>query len=760
MRNQSKLVDVSINLTAHREGILFYKTLRSTYADITYAQEHGLNIELNITLDNSDAETKNIADMFVKEHSKIRITVSEVSFGDVSLCRNFLIDASKGKYIAFFDADDFFTENFIYQAFVLAEKNDQPACYSAKYILNFGGIHCLFPVLDTASDEISKQYFFETNYFVSQNFVHRDIYNKIRYSPLTKGYGFEDWHFNCEVIAAGYEFLTVPETMFCYRRKTTNSLLADHLNSNSLMRATKLFEPEVFTRLPRKVQASLNTTNQQPSSLSKNLKDFRFRLQGHILLYHYIKTTYNLNVGTVRALKIRLEENRQLKTRLVTAKVEDDQITGSLPDRLTKIGITSETIKFWAKLNKFEPMIHPSRSLLQHIPIANYPNQSEVSEAYYELSSKYAPKHFTDVILIPHMVRGGAELATLHLVEAMSKLGKRPLIITTADSESPWAYKVREIKGADIVEGRELFKYILDHEMRLLLLMRVIQNWSIDSLTVINSEVGYKLITKYAKVISQLDLKVFIHTYAFDVTEDGYIFNYIQNGLCDTYPAVTKYVTDSEIYRKELIAMNGYDATRAVTAYLPINKKINKKTAYRKTRRVLYAARICNQKIADVAVEVGAILETHGIELHFYGNIDPEYAEDNKFLNLIKTHPNIHYKGLFDGFDAIDLSLYDMFLLTTRTEGMANVILEACKANIYVISAAVGGLSECIVNDANGFLLTREDRFKASAYASAILDAYHKKSYKDIEKIDHANNKVRKRHSKMSYQHTIQGLFS
>ena len=101
------------------------------------------------------------------------------------------------------------------------------------------------------------------------------------------------------------------------------------------------------------------------------------------------------------------------------------------------------------------------------------------------------------------------------------------------------------------------------------------------------------------------------------------------------------------------------------------------------------------------------------------------------------------------------LDEYDMFLLTTRTEGLANVILEACKANIFIVSAAVGGLTECIRKGENGILLNDEDKFNPEKYAAAILDGYQDDRYANIVSISKANNIVLKRHSLSAYEKAV-----
>jgi glycosyltransferase involved in cell wall biosynthesis len=748
--------DVSVNIVAHKEGVLLYKTLRSINIAIDRAIAKDINVEVNISLDKTDDETRAIAEEFCKK-KKYDINLYEIEVGDLGKNRNFLISKSHGKYISFFDADDFFTSNYIFKAFELAETSDTPAVYVAKHIINFEGDHYLTKVLDSTDPAISKRFFFETNYYISQNFVHREIYESVQYHPNIGGYGFEDWHFNCEVLSKGYNFITVPDTIFYYRRKKNGSMLVNQVANSVVIRKTELFSRSTFLGL----QGKEDTPQSQPVRLAVGAR-LKSRLHRHTLLYHYIKTTWLLNSGTVRALMRRYAGYGILRT---TTKKDGqnelsilqkiDQNKKMVPARLDQFGLTRESIDEWGLLNAIEPMIRPSWDMLEYIPLVEYPMESRMSDSYYRICQQMTHNAYTDIMLIPHMSRGGAELATLHLLRTFASVDRKVLVIATHDSESPWAGKVREIVGVDFIESREVFASDLDMDRRMLCILKLIQAITPSTLTIVNSLLGYRLVARYKQVLKDMKSRVYVHTYAYDITEEGYLFNYIQNGLVDLHGVVAKYITDSAVYKKQLMDINGFHDDEVTPLYLPINPQVQEKRKYEKTKKIIYAARICNQKIADVAVRTGIELAKHGIELHFYGNIDPEYAEDDKFLRLIKNHPTIHYRGVFEGFESLPLDEYDMFLLTTRTEGMANVILEACKANIFIVSAAVGGLTECIREGENGILLNDEDKFSPEKYAAAILHGYQDDRYANVVSISKANNVVLKRHSLSAYEKTV-----
>jgi glycosyltransferase involved in cell wall biosynthesis len=239
------------------------------------------------------------------------------------------------------------------------------------------------------------------------------------------------------------------------------------------------------------------------------------------------------------------------------------------------------------------------------------------------------------------------------------------------------------------------------------------------------------------------------------VTEDGFIYNFIPNGLVEVYGSVSKYITDSSAFKRQLMDINGFEEGEISTLYLPSNLKIKMKKDYTRKNRILFAGRIGYQKLAEVAVEVGALLGREGIELHFFGSIEPGYAEGDKFLKMIEPYPTIQYHGPFNGTHTLNFDDYDMFLLTTRTEGIPNAIIETCGANIFIVTVAVGGLPETIINGENGLLVQDGDKFNPSNYVQLILQAYEDKMFCDQKRIQEANLQIIKRHSLDTYDNVI-----
>lgn len=750
--NPDKPIHISVNVTTHGEGILAHKTLRSIYAGMLYASDRGLQLELNIATDNADEETYRAVHNFIADHPDVVASWHELQVGDVSVSRNRLVDCSQGKYLSFFDGDDFFTENYLFEAYTVAETHDVPAIYSPRYLIVFEGDHYLVEKLDASNSIDVTKNLFETNYYIGQSFIHRDIYQQLRYQPNTAGYGMEDWHFSCEAAALDYRFYNVPNTIFFYRRKKNGSLLSSHVQSSSIIHPTKLFTPAVYAALPSSSRSKMDVSHINKPTVKISAKVAIVNvLRRNELVFHYSKEQYKIHKSIVKTLRARHKIHK-------TAQPAVNVIETAIPQRLIDLGFTQELVHFWGRVNRFEPLIRASVDMLTYIPIVGYPTISELSNSYYEFCKTYQKADIADVVLVPHLIRGGADLAAIKLIQQLNEqTSKYTLVITTVDVDSPWLKQIKTLKNVICLESNVDLKHISE-EARIQLIVRLIQNWSVKRLSIINSEVGYKLATKYGRTLSEKGCTIYLHTYAFNMTDDGYLFNWLANGLVDAYCGVDKFVTDSAAYRQQLVEINGFSNKKLATLYSPMDSLAVSKTNYTNHKRVLWASRVCDDKLIETLVEVGKLLSAKGIKLDIYGSIDEAFTVDDRFIKMIKPHSNITYKGAYESFASLPFDNYDMLLLTTKNEGMPFIILEACQANIYIVTANVGGIPECIKEGVNGSMI--KDKFDPIAYTKAIIAAYESRSYADKKIISTHNKQFLRRHSVDAYSQAVRELLN
>jgi glycosyltransferase involved in cell wall biosynthesis len=82
----------------------------------------------------------------------------------------------------------------------------------------------------------------------------------------------------------------------------------------------------------------------------------------------------------------------------------------------------------------------------------------------------------------------------------------------------------------------------------------------------------------------------------------------------------------------------------------------------------------------------------------------PAMAQLRELANRLQLTPNVRFAG-YQAKPEQCLAAMDVFALTSRSEGMPLVVLEACAAGVPVVATQVGGLVEMITSGKNGLLV-------------------------------------------------------
>lgn len=242
--NRKNIVDVSLLITFHREGVLAHSTLNSIERCRKYAEAAGITAEYVWVLDTVNDETREV----LMAHSTAGTAkIVEVAHHDLGMSRNSGIQAACGTAVAILDGDDYFSTNWIERAwFYLKEYGDQ-AILHPEFVVNFGSHAAYCRQIDQASQYYEQDGLLMNNYWTSWTFAKRSVYLTCPYSvtrSFQTGFGYEDWHWNCESIAAGYEHRLAWGAVGFYRRKKT-SLVTLTTASGAIVPPTRLFARNV-----------------------------------------------------------------------------------------------------------------------------------------------------------------------------------------------------------------------------------------------------------------------------------------------------------------------------------------------------------------------------------------------------------------------------------------------------------------------------------------------------------------------------------
>lgn len=740
-----KIVDVDINITAHKEGYYLYRTLKSVTAIREKAAENDIFTAVKINLDNADELTTEFAYQYARKHANVEVFNNK--FGDLSASRNFLAAKSTAEYTLFVDGDDLFTENFIVEAYQVAKAFKKPCVVSAENIVKFSNEidHIIFRCESTVENPDIKTALFEMNLFVSQNFVSTEIYKHVLYEPNEGNYGFEDWHWNTKTVAAGFEFLIAPSTFFFYRQKPDDqSLLRQSVNSNTVIRKTALFAPQKFKSL---YHESYDPENQE-ALIYVSTRPFADKIEQTL---RKIFTRESLEYRGSR--KIYRTFNRltgKTHTHNPVTEKSDEDFRG-----LKKYTFTEHDKDLWRRLNKIEPLIRIDENLENGVHIYRNKREHSLATAYHNFCKHYANSKFTDVIFVPWLKMGGADLAMIDLAKTLAAAGRSVLVVTTTGLDSEWADKLRGAPNVTFIQSHDAIFRNLDHVNVKMFFLKLVQNWSIKTMTIMNSSIGFELVQRYGSAIRDTGCRVIVHNYAFP-TSNSLIIDAFPS-LTMSFHNIDKFVVDSKLHKTEFENLYGIQSSKIAELPLTIDEEIVQKNSTKVTKKILYANRIAREKSPDVAIETAKLLGDQGVSMDMYGAIDADYAKQINFIERVNILDNVEYKGLFNNSKSFNFSQYDICFMPSLYEGTPRIVLESIKAGLYIVCTDAGGMPEVIQSTESGKVLPIGS--SPASFANAIIDYYNNTSLHDIEKRNAANSETIQRHSSEQYVAQVNSIY-
>lgn len=215
------MTDISIIITAHREGLISGITARSAKEAIEVVRKDGAETEVILVLDRSDDLTGTVLSNALASDAQ----VLETDLGDPGLARNAGVAKASGRFSAFLDGDDLWSINWLSEAWKLARARPDAVFHSHCNII-FGQERTIWWHIDSEGPLFDIDYLGWANYWDAMSFAASDSYRNIpfRANDLKRGFGHEDWHWNVHTIKAGIAHKPVPQTLHFKRRRAGSQM--------------------------------------------------------------------------------------------------------------------------------------------------------------------------------------------------------------------------------------------------------------------------------------------------------------------------------------------------------------------------------------------------------------------------------------------------------------------------------------------------------------------------------------------------------
>lgn len=682
---------LSIVISAHSEGIIAHKTLRSVARALELLAVNDIPFEIIITLDSGDTDT--IA--YLKRQTVIpEAKMYQVEFADLGKSRNFGITKTSGQFVAVLDADDLVSRNWFIDGITFLQARKDPAIVHTEWSINFGTQDIAWHKHDSRSKEEDAIIMTWANRWDSALIAARTIFELFPYASNSKGFGSEDWHFNSQTLAADIPHLVLPHSVLFVRRKDISEMTIQK-EDNRTVHYTDLLDIEFIKRTDVSTLRSKHLHFGQPQSGASRA-----------ILIRSVKTILKRGYELAYTLPPLQRPLHFLKKHLKRTAISPPRFPQWLLDE-------------WRAIHDIEKQVFPSSSLTKSIPIY----QSEIYDVglvFYEVTT-YISKLPDYIITVPHIISGGADLVILNYVRVMRDLHPNwhIAVIATDDTESSWANRLpREVDF--IPFGQICARANLPNDLQLQLFARLIIQMKCRRLHIIQSSLAFEFARKYKTLIVNNNYTVYACAFCEDIDQEGRYVGHIHSGLPGAYPILKNILTDNKAIINQLTNEYGYDENKFITHYQPsevkpVDKLVSRVRTPNSPYRILWASRIAKQKRPDIILEIAKKVDSSRFSIDVYGNLQDGFSA--RFFDNIK---NLHYKGGFNGVESLPLNEYDAFIYTSENDGVPNILLGMAAMGLPIIAPDRGGINEIIIPNKTGILIPQLENIEA--YVKALED--------------------------------------
>lgn len=664
-------IDVSVVLNMHREATYLVPTLKSLVQCAERARDDGIVVELVAVFDRADDATRQA---FGSHDLSAFFSIEkvDVDVGSLGLARNAGIERARGEYVWTSDADDLVSSNSIIALLQSARGHGKAeVAVFLEYLCAFGEQYHNVRYVD--SKYLTAADFALQHPYISRIFVRRSAFEALKYDDLrvTAGFAYEDWYFNCQLRAAGYDMIVAPDTMIFYRQRPGSLLRQANAASVRMIPHSRLFDPDVFL-------ADMRESRRQAG-------DWGAMLAERKSIFHHDNT------------------------RLV---------------------VESEVLQeFLREAVKLEPEIEPHRveSAGSYSPMPWNPDHwgMQLEDLYRMIGGG----RFTDVVLLPWLSAGGAEkyiLQVLNEIAAQQPAAKFLVLAGEMARQHEWVGKLPQ--GSVFIDICNAFPHLDSAERDSLTIRMLLAVRDGDArLHVKSSAFAHRLLDAYAPVLTRLFRIVYYRfsdgTYRW---RDSVLRGPWGAGVLRRHlPGFWRVLTDCQaIVDADRDFLGPVPAYHAIYARCDVRESEGADAAVVR-KKLLWASRVAPEKRPELVARISRRLAARGVDVQIdaYGTAGPGMSAKDVF---VQNGAKVKYRGGFASVSELPVGEYDAFLYTSSFDGLPNILLEMAGGGLPIIAPDIGGIGELVKDGVTGRLIPsmNDDSALVEAYVEAIISLY------------------------------------
>jgi len=231
------MTDLTLILTAHDETLVCGPTMESADAAVETARAAGHTVQAIIALDRATEATTEYFHQPAFDHWERRA----MREGDLGRVRNALVAQADGRNIAFLDADDLFSENWLVDGLAVldgaAERGEKVIAHPEVNLVFDGGA-ALNHNIAQDSQLFTPHFLYARNGYDSLCLAPREAHLEVPYvhRDIPNGLSYQDWQFAIETMSRGWKHVVVRDTII-FKRRRDFSLMVESGQRKSLVRS-------------------------------------------------------------------------------------------------------------------------------------------------------------------------------------------------------------------------------------------------------------------------------------------------------------------------------------------------------------------------------------------------------------------------------------------------------------------------------------------------------------------------------------------